>query len=139
MRLTIGRCSKSIWEIFMDTNNNNGLPSMIGLPQELPSWVHSVRDARNWIVCEYRKQGFTVIEEPTPQEMPPELSEFHLDVFAFRDEQHIATVIRRRNDISDNNIALAKNLKGRDNWRLDLVVLPISLAQNQTEPQADVA
>ena len=107
---------------------------MLGLPEELPSWVHSVRDARAWVISEYRKRGFSVIEDPTPQEIPAELAEFHVDIFAQSKDQRIVTVIRRRNDISDNNIALAKMLKGRKEWRLDLVVLPVSLAYVSDTP-----
>lgn len=95
-----------------------------GVPEGLPDWVRSVRDARRWLACEYRRQGYAVVEDPTPDDLPAEVWEYHLDLYAHRPGHGIAAVIRRRDDLSENTMALARLLKGRPDWRFDIIVLP---------------
>jgi hypothetical protein len=106
-----------------------------GLPEELPKHVRSVWAARDWLRDQYRQQGFTVLSEPTPEDVPEELAEFHLDMLATRGKEHVAILIRRRTDISDNNLALARALENRPNWTLDMVVLPVSVLATAPNPQ----
>jgi hypothetical protein len=105
-----------------------------GLPEVLPAHVQTVWAARDWLRDQYRQQGFTVLSEPTPADVPPDLAEFHLDMLAIRGTEHVAILIRRRTDISDNNIALAKALENRMGWLLDMVVLPVSVFATAPNP-----
>jgi hypothetical protein len=106
-----------------------------GVPEEIPGWVRSERDARHWLACEYLRQGFSVSEDPDPEELPEVLWDYHIDLLALKGEKRIAAVVRRRNDISDNNIALAELLKTLTGWRFDMIVLPISvLAPTPNKP-----
>lgn len=98
-----------------------------GVPEEIPRWVRSTRDARHWLACAFRAQGYNVREDPGPNDLPEALWDFHMDLLAVQGEVHVAAVVRRRNDISDNNIALAALLKTLPNWRFDMIVLPVSL------------
>jgi hypothetical protein len=50
-----------------------------------------------------------------------------MDLLAVRGEAHVAAVVRRRNDISDNTVALAALLKTLPGWRFDMIVLPVSV------------
>jgi REase_AHJR-like len=108
-----------------------------GLPEELPSHVRTVWAARDWLRDQYRQQGFTVLPEPTPDDVPADLAEFHLDMLARRGEEHVAILIRRRTDISDNNIALAQALENRPGWLLDLVVLPVAVPVFASAPNPE--
>jgi len=105
-----------------------------GLPEELPSHVRTVWAARDWLRDQYRQQGFTVLSEPTSDDVPADLAEYHLDMLAVRGQEHVAILIRRRTDISDNNIALARALENRVGWLLDLVVLPTSVLATARNP-----
>jgi hypothetical protein len=97
-----------------------------GIPEPLPDWVRSMRDARHWLVYEYRAKGFAVIEDPTPDDLPESLWEYHIDLLSHRGDENIVTIIRRRNDISDNNLALTRLVKTLSGWRCDILVLPVS-------------
>jgi hypothetical protein len=110
-----------------------------GLPEELPSHVQTVWAARDWLRDQYRQQGFTVLAEPTPEDVPEDLAGFHLDMLAIRGEEHVAILIRRRTDISDNNIALAQALTNRPGWLLDLIVLPVSVFASTTNLKPEPA
>jgi hypothetical protein len=110
-----------------------------GLPEALPEHVQTVWAARDWLRDQYRQQGFTVLSEPTPADVPPDLAEFHMDMLAIRGAEHVAILIRRRTDISDNNIALAKALENRLGWLLDMVVLPISVFATAPNPTPEAA
>ena len=109
-----------------------------GLPEELPSHVRTVWAARDWLRDQYRQQGYHVLSEPTPEDVPAELADFHLDMLAVRGGEHVAILIRRRTDISDNNIALARALENRPGWLLDLVVLPVSVLATAPNPEASI-
>lgn len=98
-----------------------------GVPEEIPGWVRSTRDARHWLACVFRADGYTVIEDPGPDDLPETLWDYHMDLLAIRGDQKVAAVVRRRNDISDNTIALAALLKTLPSWRFDMIVLPISV------------
>ncbi|WP_395088482.1 hypothetical protein [Armatimonas sp.] len=98
-----------------------------GVPEEIPGWIRSTRDARHWLACAFRAQGYTVVEDPGPDDLPDALWDYHMDLLAQKGEQRVAAVVRRRNDISDNNIALAALLKTLPGWRFDMIVLPISV------------
>ncbi|WP_395146483.1 hypothetical protein [Armatimonas sp.] len=110
-----------------------------GLPEELPSHVRTVWAARDWLRDQYRQQGFTVLPEPAPEDVPADLAEFHMDMLARRGEEYVAILIRRRTDISDNNIALAHALENRPGWLLDLVVLPVSVFASAPNPEREPA
>ena len=110
-----------------------------GLPEELPSHVRTVWAARDWLRDQYRQQGFTVLVEPAPEDVPADLAEFHMDMLALRGQEHVAILIRRRTDISDNNIALAHALENRPGWLLDLVVLPVSVFASAPNPEREPA
>ena len=98
-----------------------------GVPEEIPGWVRSTRDARHWLACTFRADGYTVIEDPGPDDLPETLWDYHMDLLAVRGEAHVAAVVRRRNDISDNTVALAALLKTLPGWRFDMIVLPVSV------------
>ncbi|WP_309714392.1 hypothetical protein [Armatimonas sp.] len=110
-----------------------------GLPEELPRHVRTVWAARDWLRDQYRQQGFTVLAEPTPEDVPADLAEFHVDMLATRGQEHVAILIRRRTDISDNNIALAHALENRPGWLLDLVVLPVSVFASAPNSEPELA
>ena len=110
-----------------------------GLPEELPVHVRSVWAARDWIRDQYRQQGFQVLSEPTSDDVPTEFAEFHLDMLAIRGKEHVAILIRRRTDISENNMALARALENRPNWLLDMVVLPVSVLATAPNPAPERA
>lgn len=97
---------------------------MLGIPEELPETVRTPAEAQRWVAEDYRSKGYTVLPEPAVEELPEELCAFHMDFLARRGEEHVAVVVRRRNDISENTKALAEALEQRPNWILDLVVLP---------------
>jgi REase_AHJR-like len=107
-----------------------------GVPEEVPSWVQSVWDARHWLATEYRKQGFDIIEYPTASDVPEELTSYHMDMVARSATLSIAVVIRRRNDLSENISALAGALENRTDWQMSLVVLPVT---QKTIPQPKMA
>jgi hypothetical protein len=103
------------------------LKQILGLPEELPETVRTPAEARNWITNDYKERGYVVIPNPSESDLPHELWDFHMDFLAERDDEHVAIVVRRRNDLSENIKALADALETRTNWVLDLVVLPASV------------
>ena len=105
-----------------------------GVPQEMPEWVRSPRDARHWLACEYRRAGYSVTEDPDPADLPPALADYHIDLLARSETENVAAVVRRRNDISDNNIALAELLETLPGWRFDMVVLPVATLATASNP-----
>lgn len=110
-----------------------------GLPEELPDHVRSVWAARDWLRDQYRQQGYQVLSEPSPEDVPAELVEFHMDMLAIRGDERVAILIRRRTDISENNLALAEALNGRPGWMLDMVVLPAASLATAPNPVREVA
>jgi hypothetical protein len=110
-----------------------------GLPEELPGHVRSVWAARDWLRDQYRQQGYQVLSEPSPEDVPAELAEFHMDMLALRGEERVAILIRRRTDISENNLALAHALENRPGWMLDMVVLPVSTLATAPNPKPETA
>ena len=97
---------------------------MLGIPEELPDAVRTPAEAKRWVAEDYKVKGYTVIAEPGAGDLPEELCAYHMDFLARRGEEFVAVVVRRRNDLSENTKALAEALEKRDNWILDLVVLP---------------
>jgi hypothetical protein len=103
------------------------MKTILGIPEELPETVRTPVEARCWVANDYKVRGYTVIPDPTENDLPYDLCDFHMDFLAKRDSEHVAIVVRRRNDLSENIKALASALETRPNWILDLVVLPASV------------
>ncbi len=97
---------------------------MLGIPEELPDAVQTPAEAKHWVAEDYKTKGYTVVTEPGAGDLPEELCAYHMDFLARRGDEFVAVVVRRRNDLSENTKALAEALEKRDNWILDLVVLP---------------
>ncbi len=77
------------------------------------------------IAEEYRSRGYTVIEEPTSEQLPDFLSNFHPDLFARKgDEATIVAVESRSSMAKDSHITdLARLLHNRPNWNFELIIV----------------
>jgi hypothetical protein len=100
---------------------------ILGLPEDIPETVRTPAEARNWIANDYKERGYIVIPNPSENDLPSELWDFHMDFLAELDDEHTVIVVRRRNDLSENIKALADALDKHSNWILDLIVLPSSV------------
>ena len=60
-----------------------------GVAEEIPGWVRSTRDARHWLACAFRADGYTVVEDPGPDDLPETLWDYHMDLLAVRGEEHV--------------------------------------------------
>lgn len=107
---------------------------MLGIPEELPDHVRTPAQARHWIATTYQANGFHVIPNPTEEDLPRELWNFHLDFLAERHHEHVAIVVRRRNDLSENTKALAEALEHTKDWVLELVILPVTVFATAPNP-----
>jgi uncharacterized protein YutE (UPF0331/DUF86 family) len=77
------------------------------------------------IAEEYRSQGYEVIEEPSPEQLPDFLSGYHLDLFIRKgDEARIVEVKSKSSLAKDPRIRdLARLLHNKPNWNFELVVV----------------
>jgi hypothetical protein len=109
---------------------------MLGVPEELPATIKTPAQAREWVKEDYIRRGYEVASEPGEANLPEELQGFHMDFLAEKDQEFVAVVVRRRDDLSENTKALAAALENRPDWILDLVVLPASSALSQSRKRA---
>jgi hypothetical protein len=86
--------------------------------------ISSERQRARAIAEEYRSRGYTVIEDPSPEQLPDFLSNFHPDLLARKgDEATIIEVKSRSSLAKDSQIRdLARLLHSRPNWNFELVI-----------------
>ncbi len=77
------------------------------------------------IAEEYRSQGYVVIEEPSPEQLPDFLSSYHLDLLVRKgDEARVVEVKSKSSLAKDPQIRdLARLLHNKPNWNFELVVV----------------
>ncbi len=103
---------------------NNLIP---GVPEELPKYISSPRSARAWMYDQLCQEGYRIVIDPVAEDLPEELADFSIDLAAFRGTDLYIVLIRRRNDISDNNLALIELLEKKKNWHYCMIVLPVKM------------
>jgi len=86
--------------------------------------ISSERQRAHMIAEEYRNQGYTVIEKPSPEQLPDFLSNFHPDVLARKDNETTIIEVKSRSSLAkDSQIKdLAGLLHNRPNWNFELVI-----------------
>jgi hypothetical protein len=99
------------------------------LPEELPEHINSPRSARAWVYNQLCREGYRILLEPNPEDLPKELSDFSMDLLAFKKEESIAVIIRRVNDISDNSIALMDAVRVLPGWTSLFIAIPVKASQ----------
>ena len=90
---------------------------------------------------QYRADGYEVILQPKPSELPDFLQRHAIDMIARRGDQQVVVEVKRRNDLrSEHQLAyLAGEVNSRPNWRFDLIVAngspwPDEVMGETTEP-----
>jgi len=76
------------------------------------------------IAREYRKQGYEVLIEPTPNQLPEFLVPFSIDMLARNHEENVVIEVRSRGSLTSapELDAIAQVLQDRPSWRFELVV-----------------
>jgi len=75
---------------------------------------------------EYRRQGYTVVEHPSGDQLPPFLRAFSPALIATRDDDKVVLEAKRREELIGSNefVALATAIAQHgNNWRLELIHL----------------
>jgi len=97
------------------------------------------------IAEEYRSQGYTVIEEPSPEQLPDFLSNFHPDLLARKDNEATIIEVKSRSSLAkDSQVReLARLLHPKPNWNFELIIVeddtPFgSLEETQPFKQEDI-
>jgi hypothetical protein len=95
------------------------------LPEELPEYINSPRSARAWIDDRLYREGYRILIEPNPEDLPESLSDYSMDMVAIKDSLSVAVVVRRVNGISDNNLALMDAVRDLPGWSSLMIAIPI--------------
>jgi len=91
----------------------------------LQSAVHEFqRRHEREIAREYAKQGYEVIVNPTPDQLPNFLAAFPIDILARNDAESVVIEVRTQGSLTSSPEldAIAKALEDRPGWRFELVV-----------------
>ncbi|MEZ4734644.1 MAG: hypothetical protein R3E79_46730 [Caldilineaceae bacterium] len=83
---------------------------------------------------DYRNQGYTVITEPTKEQLPAFLASFQPDMLAYNTQENVVFLVRSQSTLtaSPELAGIAKTVEGQPGWRFDLVV-------TNTRPKAGFA
>lgn len=72
-----------------------------------------------------RSEGWRVVRDPAPTDLPPALAAGHLDLLARRGEENLVVQIRSRTlPPGRDTVSLAEQVAGLPGWRLELVYVP---------------
>jgi uncharacterized protein YutE (UPF0331/DUF86 family) len=76
------------------------------------------------VARQYRKEGYDVVLQPTPSDLPDYLADFPIDLLAKNSTENVLVVVRSRSTLrGDCDIPRLAELVSRwPGWRLDLVV-----------------
>jgi hypothetical protein len=70
-------------------------------------------------------EGWEVVREPQPEDLPETLLDFRPDLLARRGQEHVVVEVKSRLRPPDlDTIALAEAIAGLPGWRLDLIYVP---------------
>lgn len=87
---------------------------------------------------DYRRQGYDVVEEPSPESLPDFLAGHRPDLIARRGNETVIVEVKSRRALADDPQVreLARLLQGREHWSFELVVVPEErpLAPEGTQP-----
>lgn len=95
------------------------------------------------VADEYRADGYQVVVEPGPDEIPDFLRAHQLDMIARKEGESVVVGVRTRDELADEQISdLAAAVNARAGWRFDLVVTngaawPDGVPIDATEPDVD--
>lgn len=89
-------------------------------PMDLPERQATERTAER-----LRSEGWDVVAQPGPHQLPESLSEFRPDLLAHRGQEHALVEIKsRRSPPNLDMVTLAERVAVLPGWRLDLVYVP---------------
>lgn len=92
------------------------------------------RQAAEQTVERLRSEGWDVVAEPGPDQLPESLAEFRPDLLAHRGQEHALVEIRsRRLPPNLDMVTLAERVAELPGWRLDLVYVPDMPIADQDE------
>jgi hypothetical protein len=74
---------------------------------------------------EYRRRGYEVLEEPSPEQLPDLLSGYHPDLFVRKGDEVIVVEVKSRSSLAKETQIreLARLLQTKDHWNFELVVV----------------
>lgn len=89
----------------------------------------SERQAVEQVIQRLHAEGWSVVEQPGPQQLPEAVAPFRPDLVAHRGAEHLIVEIKSRQTPPDfDMVTLAEQIAALPGWRLDLVYVPQELA-----------
>lgn len=75
---------------------------------------------------DYRRRGYDVVEEPSPESLPDFLAGYQPDLIARRGKETVVVEVKSRKSLADEPQVreLARLLQGKEHWSFELVVVP---------------
>jgi REase_AHJR-like len=75
---------------------------------------------------DYRRQGYDVLEEPSPESLPDFLAGHQPDLIARRANETVVVEVKSRRSLADEPQVrdLARLLQGKEHWSFELVIVP---------------